>query len=77
MNPSPLPSLAAVGGWCRFRDAFDTALTMAPLRYEFSWGPKDYDLLAAGIDPTSFVTAAGAQTAAVLNGEITRQATLI
>jgi hypothetical protein len=27
----------------------DTALTMAPLRYEFGWGPKDYDLLAAGI----------------------------
>jgi hypothetical protein len=27
----------------------DTALTMAPLRYEFGWGAKDYDLLAAGI----------------------------
>jgi hypothetical protein len=27
----------------------DTALTMAPLRHEFGWGPKDYDLLAAGI----------------------------
>jgi hypothetical protein len=27
----------------------DTALTMAPLRYEFGWSPKDYDLMAAGI----------------------------
>jgi hypothetical protein len=27
----------------------DTALTMAPLRHEFGWGPTDYDLLAAGI----------------------------
>ena len=27
----------------------DTALTMAPLRYEFGWSAKQYDLLAAGI----------------------------
>jgi hypothetical protein len=27
----------------------DTALTMAPLRYEFGWGSEDWDLLAAGI----------------------------
>src|SRR4051812_23793442 len=27
----------------------DTALTMAPLRYEFGWGPQDWDHLAAGI----------------------------
>ncbi len=27
----------------------DTALTMAPLRYEFGWGPHDWDKLAAGI----------------------------
>ena len=27
----------------------DTALTMAPLRHEFGWGAKDWDLLAAGI----------------------------
>src|SRR4051812_27867181 len=27
----------------------DTALTMAPLRYEFGWGEQDWDLLAAGI----------------------------
>ena len=27
----------------------DTALTMAPLRYEFSWGAADWDKLAAGI----------------------------
>jgi hypothetical protein len=27
----------------------DTALTMAPLRFEFGWSPKDYDLMAAGI----------------------------
>ena len=27
----------------------DTALTMAPLRHEFGWSAKDYDLLAAGI----------------------------
>lgn len=27
----------------------DTALTMAPLRYEFGWRHDDYDLLAAGI----------------------------
>ena len=27
----------------------DTALTMAPLRHEFGWGPTDWDLLAAGI----------------------------
>jgi hypothetical protein len=27
----------------------DTALTMAPLRYEFGWGESDWDLLAAGI----------------------------
>ncbi len=27
----------------------DTALTMAPLRYEFEWGEEDYDRLAAGI----------------------------
>jgi hypothetical protein len=27
----------------------DTALTMAPLRYEFGWGAEDWDLLAAGI----------------------------
>ena len=27
----------------------DTALTMAPLRHEFSWGAKDWDKLAAGI----------------------------
>jgi hypothetical protein len=27
----------------------DTALTMAPLRHEFGWSPKDYDLMAAGI----------------------------
>ena len=27
----------------------DTALTMAPLRYEFGWGPEDWDRLAAGI----------------------------
>jgi hypothetical protein len=27
----------------------DTALTMAPLRYEFDWGPSDWDRLAAGI----------------------------
>lgn len=27
----------------------DTALTMAPLRYEFQWGPTDWDRLAAGI----------------------------
>ena len=27
----------------------DTALTMAPLRYEFGWGAEDYDRLAAGI----------------------------
>ena len=27
----------------------DTALTMAPLRYEFGWGPTDWDRLAAGI----------------------------
>jgi hypothetical protein len=27
----------------------DTALTMAPLRYEFGWGPEDWDHLAAGI----------------------------
>jgi hypothetical protein len=27
----------------------DTALTMAPLRHEFGWGPKGWDQLAAGI----------------------------
>ncbi len=27
----------------------DTALTMAPLRHEFGWGPGDWDKLAAGI----------------------------
>ncbi len=27
----------------------DTALTMAPLRYEFGWGPTEWDKLAAGI----------------------------
>jgi hypothetical protein len=27
----------------------DTALTMAPLRYEFDWGAEDWDKLAAGI----------------------------
>jgi hypothetical protein len=27
----------------------DTALTMAPLRYEFGWGENDWDKLAAGI----------------------------
>lgn len=27
----------------------DTALTMAPLRYEFDWGAEDWDRLAAGI----------------------------
>ena len=27
----------------------DTALTMAPLRYEFGWAPDDWDRLAAGI----------------------------
>ncbi|HXG71708.1 MAG TPA: acyclic terpene utilization AtuA family protein [Gemmatimonadaceae bacterium] len=27
----------------------DTALTMAPLRYEFGWGTESWDLLAAGI----------------------------
>jgi len=27
----------------------DTALTMAPLRYEFGWGPTDWNKLAAGI----------------------------
>jgi hypothetical protein len=27
----------------------DTALTMAPLRHEFAWGPTDWDRLAAGI----------------------------
>ena len=27
----------------------DTALTMAPLRYEFGWGSEDWDRLAAGI----------------------------
>ncbi len=27
----------------------DTALTMAPLRYEFGWGSEDWDKLAAGI----------------------------
>jgi hypothetical protein len=27
----------------------DTALTMAPLRYEFGWGPQEWDKLAAGI----------------------------
>ena len=27
----------------------DTALTMAPLRYEFGWKPSDWDRLAAGI----------------------------
>src|SRR5215211_6752421 len=27
----------------------DTALTMAPLRHEFAWGPADWDRLAAGI----------------------------
>jgi hypothetical protein len=27
----------------------DTALTMAPLRHEFGWGPPDWDRLAAGI----------------------------
>lgn len=27
----------------------DTALTMAPLRFEFGWGPEDWDRLAAGI----------------------------
>ena len=27
----------------------DTALTMAPLRYEFGWGGEDWDRLAAGI----------------------------
>lgn len=27
----------------------DTALTMAPLRYEFGWGAEDWDRLAAGI----------------------------
>src|SRR5438128_6257001 len=27
----------------------DTALTMAPLRYEFGWGPEAWDQLAAGI----------------------------
>ena len=27
----------------------DTALTMAPLRYEFDWGAKSWDQLAAGI----------------------------
>ncbi len=27
----------------------DTALTMAPLRYEFGWGSEDWDHLAAGI----------------------------
>jgi hypothetical protein len=27
----------------------DTALTMAPLRYEFGWGDKDWNKLAAGI----------------------------
>ncbi len=27
----------------------DTALTMAPLRYEFGWGERDWDRLAAGI----------------------------
>lgn len=27
----------------------DTALTMAPLRFEFGWGDKDWDKLAAGI----------------------------
>ena len=27
----------------------DTALTMAPLRFEFGWGEKDWDKLAAGI----------------------------
>jgi hypothetical protein len=27
----------------------DTALTMAPLRYEFGWGNEDWDKLAAGI----------------------------
>jgi hypothetical protein len=27
----------------------DTALTMAPLRYEFGWGASDWDKLAAGI----------------------------
>src|SRR5213075_1918466 len=27
----------------------DTALTMAPLRFEFDWGDEDWDKLAAGI----------------------------
>jgi hypothetical protein len=27
----------------------DTALTMAPLRFEFGWGDKDWNVLAAGI----------------------------
>src|SRR4051812_38654671 len=27
----------------------DTALTMAPLRYEFGWGAEDLDMLAAGV----------------------------
>jgi hypothetical protein len=27
----------------------DTALTMAPLRFEFGWGTQEWDLLAAGI----------------------------
>src|SRR4051812_24104712 len=27
----------------------DTALTMAPLRYEFGWQPSDWDKMAAGI----------------------------
>jgi hypothetical protein len=27
----------------------DTALTMAPLRHEFGWGPEEWDKLAAGI----------------------------
>lgn len=27
----------------------DTALTMAPLRHEFGWGPGDWDTMAAGI----------------------------
>jgi hypothetical protein len=27
----------------------DTALTMAPLRHEFGWGPTDWDRMAAGI----------------------------
>ena len=39
--------------------------------------PFNPNLAAAGIDPQSFATPDGVQMAAILNGEITRQALMI